>query len=277
MSKINDLGAKRMSRKVQPDAETPAPSTPPASPGVKVGKREKRYRPETDWATIEAAFRLGHSRAELCRMFNVPPSTLDNRIARQRQADPTRWVRANVRDVQLRAQSMLIESAAPKDPDTPQVVDAGAAILAAAEQVKSVLLGHRTEIGKARRLLDYMLGELESASIRPEELRQLVESATRFEEMTGDERGRFLARVRDLLALGQRTASLERLVRSMAQLQAAERSAYQIPAELAPEEPGAGLSDAELEADIERMERARRKLDKSDTFGGLDAGNRTLN
>lgn len=210
-------------------------------------------RSKAEWAKIEAAYCSGKfSRAQICQAFALQRSTLDNRIARDRKRDPLRWAKGSLRDeVNRQAEAMLIQHQAAQVKDSHGAVDS---ILAAAAAVQNVLLGHRSEVGKARQVLETLLMELHATSISQEELRSMIETASRAEEMEPLARAQLLARIKDLFSLGSRTSSMQRLADAMTKLQAAERRAFQIPDDAPPHTPDETISDAELDAEIERYQ-----------------------
>lgn len=210
-------------------------------------------RSRAEWEKIEAAYCSGKfSRVQICQAFALQRSTLDNRIARDRRRDPLRWAKGSLRDeVNRQAEALLIQHQAAQVKDSHGAADS---ILIAAQAQQTVLLGHRDEVGKARRVLDTLLMELHATSISQEELRSMIEGAARVDELGPLERAQLLARIKDLFSLGSRTSSMQRLADAMIKLQTAERRAFQIPDDAPPHTPDETLSDAELEAEIERYQ-----------------------
>lgn len=205
----------------------------------------KRKRP--DWEAVERDYRTGaFSLRELGVRHGVTHSAIAAKVKQHGwTADLSRAVKAATR-------AKLIEA------DVARAVDEGrqsttAAVLAAAEVAKQVILQHRRDIAEARALTNSLMAELQAATLNRCELEALL--AVAGPGLDAAEAAAVRAQAMRLLSLHARVSSMERLATAMTRLQQLERRAFGL-AEDGKADEGDALShytEAQLEAEARRL------------------------
>lgn len=198
-------------------------------------KKEQRgnQKPAPNWKQAEADYRAGVKTLRVigseCGMSHV---------AIQKKAREESWTRDLSVRIRAKAEALVTKSAV-----TSQVTKEheNAVINANAKMQADVILAHRTDVSRARKMVNSMLAELEASGLDPEEIRVLTEFADVLS--AGDEKSDALALSVFLKAsgLGERADIMKKLADSLVKLVAAERTIYGIA-----EAPGGESQDEAL-------------------------------
>lgn len=206
-----------------------------------------------DWERIEAEYRADTmSNVELCRKHGINPVALSRRIRIDQERRAGSWQRDLSKRVRNAAAAMLLEQ------QTQQVLKIGseaAAVMQMAALTRDVILGHRGDIQRARRVWNALLAELEATTVDPGKLTALLEAAAAgLDEAAA---AALRAQLANVLQLHQRVGSIHRLADAAGKLHANERKAFGIAEDDGGANPLDTMSERELEAEIARLEAAR--------------------
>ncbi|MBD1554783.1 hypothetical protein [Pseudomonas typographi] len=111
-----------------------------------------------------------------------------------------------------------------------EIIDEGAVAVA------SVRIGHRTDIGRARRLANKLLDELEALTDEQGSIKSLITQFKEGDHEDGDAMADMLALANKMGALPSRTKTMKELAETLKTLVALERQAYGVD-DSSPEEP----------------------------------------
>lgn len=123
-----------------------------------------------DWETIETDYRAGvKSLRAMATEYGV------SHVAIKKRADKDGWVKDLSAKIKAAAEAKVNKAAVNSSVNAERQVTERTVIEANAENQKDIILGHRTDIGRARKLAISLLEELEGASSDPALLSQLGE------------------------------------------------------------------------------------------------------
>jgi hypothetical protein len=225
----------------------------PARLAKGVGTGKARPPGSIDWPAVRRDYATGRlSNVELCRKHYLAPTTLSKRIRIDRERNPTTWQRNLSGQIRTTTAALLIQE------HTRGIVKAGhetTAVLAAAAATRDVILGHRKDIGSARRVWTGLLAELEATTTSPAQLAAMLAQAGQHLDEAG--RAALAAQHAQLMQLHQRVGSIQRLADATIKLQAAERKAFGLKDDDGGSDPLDQMTEAELEAQIATLEAGR--------------------
>ena len=229
-------------------------------------------RHRVDWDAIERDFRIGQlTNTELSLAHGIDPATLSRKIKSDKAKDPSRWERDLTEVVRQATNARLIAEAVKESQSQEQVKasqkqgqeQVKSVVNAAAETRTQVILSHRRRAGRAVDVAMRMLDELDTTTMKPDELEALFAKASGADEEENPTIKRALMQqFRDFMRLHNRVASAQKLMSALKDAQALEAQAFGgLYDDAPPEDPGRGktLSDAERASRLATiMERARR-------------------
>lgn len=123
-----------------------------------------------DWEAIETDYRAG---IKSLRVMSAEYGV--SHVAIKKRADRESWSRDLSAKIKAAAEAKVNSSVVTRAVNTEQKVNEKAVVEANAEVQKNIILGHRTDIARARKLVMSLLNELEGESTDPELLSQLGE------------------------------------------------------------------------------------------------------
>lgn len=216
--------------------------------------RAQKHPPRTiDWGPIRAEWETGaFTQVELARKWDIAPETLNRRMRQDRQKNPAAWTRKLGDKVKQATAVMLAGDALLSTVRKGQEVTA---VLAVAAATRDVILGHRKDIGAARRVWTGLLAELEATTTSPQQLAAMLAQAGAHLDEAG--RAALAAQHAQLMQLHARVGSIQRLADATIKLQAAERRAFGLKDEDGGSDPLDQMTEAELEAQIQALEAER--------------------
>jgi hypothetical protein len=176
------------------------------------------YRPAIDWVRIQAEYEVSaHSVRAIARIHEISHKAIQKRASRDG------WTRDMGAQLQAKAEAKIAVATAAAETKE-EMLEAGA------ELHKNIVLLHRTDLGRARMIVQDLFQQLEVATLAKEELAFLAKQPGESESCGGkqaQERTRALAA---LACLPARAATMLKLVRALARLIDKEREAYGIKA-----------------------------------------------
>jgi hypothetical protein len=203
-----------------------------------------------DWARVQRDYATGKfTDQELADKHNTAREVVNRRRRTDRAKDPTSWPVDLRADVKRATAAMLMRS------QLTRTVASGTeaeTVLAAAQMTRDVILQHRTEVRQAREVAAALLEELKVATLQPDALRAVLNRAAA--TMDDAEAQAFAAQARELVKLHNRVSSLQKLTDAMARLQTQERKAFGIADEDTGSSPLDTMSEAELQAEVDRLQ-----------------------
>lgn len=248
-----------VNRKAKPIASANGPEklTPTGKVSTAVEPAPKRAqarkRGVIDWERIEADYRLDTmTNVELCKKHNLNPVVLSKRIRKDQEKRAGSWQRDLSARVRRASAAMLLEE------QTKRTLAAGseaAAVMQMAALTRDVILGHRGDITRARRVWNALLAELEATTVDPGKLTAMLEAAAAGLDEAAAAAMR--AQLGNLLQLHQRVGSIHRLADAAGKLHTNERKAFGIAEDDGGANPLDTMSEHQLEAEIARLESAR--------------------
>ena len=228
----------------------PAPkgAKAPASPATATGPAKPRYK-RLDWDRIQRDHATGrYTDDELARLHDANRTTISMRRARDRAANPAAWPVDRTKEVNRATAALLMQAGV--DATLARGNDAEA-VLAVAHLSKGVILDHRAEVKRARAVGATLLAELADVSEHRQSIARLLEVAsTALDEAAA---AALAAQVRELVKLHARASTLQKLTDSMQRAQVMERKAFGISDADDGSNPLDSMTEAELEAEIERL------------------------
>lgn len=224
----------------------------PASPATEIGPAKPKPR-RLDWERIERDHATGRfTDEELASLHKTNRTTISQRRTRDRAANPAAWPVDRTRDVQRATAALLMQEGVDA---TLAKGDAAEAVLAVAQLSKGVILEHRHEVKRARAVGATLMAELADVSEHRHSIAKLLESASA--AMDEAAAAALAAQVRELVKLHARASTLQKLTDSMQRAQVMERKAFGISDDDGGSNPLDSMTEAELEAEIERLTLAR--------------------
>ena len=190
-------------------AKPPAP--PPASSD----------RPNVDWERIEADYRAGI--LSLREIATSHPGT--NHVAIARRAKRDGWVRDLSEKIQAKANELVTRSSVTAAVTAKPNVSERDIVDANAEAIAQVRLSHRKDIGRARTVVNNLLGELEHQTGQ-ENAGLLAELGDLMRKPDDKGQDKLNDLYQKIISLPSRVKTMKDLVESMRVLIALERQAF---------------------------------------------------
>jgi hypothetical protein len=173
-----------------------------------------------DWERIEHDYRAGIlSVREIAQAQGVSHTAINKKAKAQK------WERDLKAAIQAKADALVSKREVSAQVSTEQLATDRAIIEANAEVIANVRLGHRKDIGRARRLAMDLLGELEGQSADPGLFEELGEMLRREDDRGQDKRNDIYMKV--ISSVG-RIDSMKKLAETLQKLVGLERDAYDI-------------------------------------------------
>lgn len=193
---------------------------------------KKPPRKAVEWDLVAAEYRAGvKSTRELAVEYGIS-HTLINRRAK---ADG--WVRDLAKKIKAQADAKVSRAAVSKDVSTATAATEKVLIEANAEVIFHVRMGHRTDIGRTRRLFQTLLEEVEVASTKEGQalIRQMAEvcyepDPDETPEQSKERADRMRKLLSRLLGTGDRIDNAKRLTEILEKVVRLEREAFGITA-----------------------------------------------
>lgn len=244
-----------MKPKTKAPAKKAAPAKKPAKAPAKkaavtkpVTKPDPEPRRHVDKEAVERDYRLGKfTLRELGAKHGCDHALIARWVKRYG------WTQDLSKAVKAATNAKLIQQAVSNEVTKGQQAVTNT-VLAAAELNAQVVLRHRARVEKAVSVAERMLDELDSTTTKSDELDAMFERIT--EDM--DEKALQSARqqFREFMRLHARVGSAQKLMLAIKDAQNLERQAYGLDDDHKPGDDFADLSDEELDAKIEELQRA---------------------
>lgn len=188
-----------------------------------------------DWDLVEADWRAGiKTKQQMAVQYGVSRAAMDKRFTKL-------GITRNLGDkIRAKAQSIVAHAAMPDPaPDLPpaqerDIIEANAAMQS------EIILSHRTDIQRARKLSMSLLSELEFQTDNQDLLEQLAELLCPPDEKGQNKRMELFEKV---ISLGSRAGTMKTLADSLRGLITMERQAFGLD-EKSDDEVGSGVEDA---------------------------------
>lgn len=198
----------------------------------------------TDWERIEQLYRAG-----LLSVREIAASSGVSHVAIQKRAKRDGWVRDLAAKIKAKADSLVTRDTVTSVVTKEQLVTERGIVDANAQVIANIRIGHRTDIGRYRRLANKLLDELEGLTDNRDLFDQLGELL-----LNPDDNG--LDKLNDLyrkvIDLPSRTKTLKELGETLKNLITLERQAYDVGAEQ-PNDDRSKLTEDELDRRIAKL------------------------
>jgi hypothetical protein len=198
----------------------------------------------TDWERIEQLFRAG-----LLSVREIAAACGVSHTAINKRARVGGWERDLKAKIQAKADSLVSKAEVSKQVSTETLATERGIVEANAQVIASIRIGHRTDIGRSRRLANKMLDELEGLTDNRDLFEQLGELLRHEDDKGQDKRNDLYMKVIDLPA---RSKTMKELVETLKNLIALERQAYDVGAEN-PGDDRSQLTEEELDRRIAKL------------------------
>jgi hypothetical protein len=178
-----------------------------------------------DWESIEADYRAG---VKSLRVMSAEYGV--SHVAIKKRADREGWTRDLSAKIKAATEAKVNRAAVNSEVNADEKVSEKAVIEATSETQKDVILGHRQDIARARKLAMSLLNELEGESADPEllsALGELVYPALK-EETDAKLATKTLEAFRKASSLPGRVATMKALAEALKNLIPMEREAFGI-------------------------------------------------
>lgn len=177
-----------------------------------------RQKKDVDWPGLETAYRAGKSFRLLAKEFGISSTRISQ------VAEENNWTRDLTAVIAEKTKSKLNAANLNtnlngKKASEREVVEA------AAEVQTSIVLAHRTDIGRGRKLTMALFEELELQTENIDLLRELAEIMHEPDEKGQDKRNELFNKV---ISLSSRASTMKTLAESLKNLVAMERQAFNI-------------------------------------------------
>lgn len=207
-------------------AAAPASSPPPPPPA------SPKPRKRIDWEAVERDYRTGKfSLRELEAKHSASYSEISRKAKREG------WQK-DLRDVIRAATSAAVL----RETTTQAQSDATGVVLVAAELNAQVIMGHRSDLTRARSVALNLLDELASTAMLAEEQQLLAEVVAGGEDADPKRVQEARVALRKALDVGNRIGAVKALAEALTKLHAGERKAHGLDDEGAPPPPS-GTTD----------------------------------
>ena len=195
----------------------------------------------TDWERIEQLYRAG-----LLSVREIAVSSGVSHVAIQKRAKRDGWVRDLAAKIKAKADSLVTRDTVTSVVTTEQAVTERGIVEANAQVIASIRIGHRTDIGRYRKLANKLLDELEGVTDNRELFEELGEI------LHNPEDPRLSDAYHKVIGLPSRTKTLKELGETLKNLIALERQAYDVGAEK-PGDDRSQLTEEELDRRIAKL------------------------
>lgn len=177
-----------------------------------------RQKKDVDWPGLETAYRAGKSFRLLAKEFGISSTRISQ------VAEENNWTRDLTAVIAEKTKSKLNAANLNtnlngKKASEREVVEA------AAEVQTSIVLAHRTDLGRGRKLTMALFEELELQTENIDLLRELAEIMHEPDEKGQDKRNELFNKV---ISLSSRASTMKTLAESLKNLVAMERQAFNI-------------------------------------------------
>jgi len=198
----------------------------------------------TDWERIEQLYRAG-----LLSVREIAAACAVSHTAIQKKAKACSWERDLKAKIAARADALVAKSEVATQVATEALATERGIVDSNAQVIASIRIGHRTDIGRYRRLASKLLDELEGLTDNRDLFDQLGELL-----LNPDDNG--LDKLNDLyrkvIDLPSRTKTLKELGETLKNLITLERQAYDVGAEQ-PNDDRSKLTEDELDRRIAKL------------------------
>lgn len=207
---------------------------------------DKAKRTAADWEAIEREFRAGtRSTREIGAEFGVSHTAI------QKRAKEHGWTRDLAARVKAKADALvsrgLVAREVSKEKAAETKITEALTVEVEAQVQARIRLGHRTDIGRARALLQKLVLELEEQTDNQGTFEQLLEAlaedAEGDKDKASDRRKRLLEQWHRAMSLGGRADVMRKLAETMKVLVDKEREAYGIGAAASTDIPAVTVRD----------------------------------
>jgi hypothetical protein len=195
----------------------------------------------TDWERIEQLYRAGVlSVREIAAACSVSHTAINKR------AKAGAWERDLKAKIQAKADSLVSKSEVSKQVSTESLATERGIVEANAQVIAGIRIGHRTDIGRYRRLANKLLDELEGVTDNRELFEELGEI------LHNPDDPRLSDAYHKVIGLPSRTKTLKELGETLKNLIALERQAYDVGTEM-PGDDRSQLTEDELDRRIAKL------------------------
>ncbi|ROM29283.1 hypothetical protein BK645_09955 [Pseudomonas protegens] len=194
-----------------------------------------------DWERIEQLYRAG-----LLSIREIAASCGVSHVAIQKRAKRDGWVRDLAAKIKAKADSLVTRDTVTSVVTKEQAVTERGIVEANAQVIANIRIGHRTDIGRYRRLANKLLDELEGVTDNRELFEELGEI------LHNPEDTRLSDAYHKVIALPSRTKTLKELGETLKNLITLERQAYDVGAEN-PGDDRSQLTEEELDRRIAKL------------------------
>jgi hypothetical protein len=195
---------------------------------------EKAPKKQIDWDLVEADWRAGiKTKQQMSVQYGVSRAAMDKRFNKL-------GISRNLTEkIRAKTDAIVAESIVKAAPDLPpaqerEIIEANAAMQS------QIILSHRTDIQRARRLSMSLLDELEFQSENRDLLEQLAYLLCEPDEKGQNKRLELFEKV---ISLGSRASTMKTLADSLRNLIAMERQAFGLD-DKSDDDMGSGVEDA---------------------------------
>lgn len=194
-----------------------------------------------DWERVEQLYRAG-----LLSIREIAASCGVSHVAIQKRAKRDGWVRDLAAKIKAKADSLVTRDTVTSVVTKEQAVTERGIVDANAQVIANIRIGHRTDIGRYRKLANKLLDELEGVTDNRELFEELGEI------LHNPEDPRLSDAYHKVIGLPSRTKTLKELGETLKNLIALERQAYDVGAEK-PGDDRSQLTEEELDRRIAKL------------------------
>lgn len=200
---------------------------------------DKQENKPVDWERIEIEYRAG-----VLSLREIAESQGISHQGIAKRAKASGWERNLAAKIKAKADSLVAKQLVDSQGDSKRASTEKEVIEANAEMQSGIILSHRTDVRRARKLAMSLLAELEHQTDNLDLYRQLAEIMAEPDEKGQDKRNDLFNKV---INLSSRTGTMKSLADSLKTLVALEREAFGIDSSAPPEAPKTQSQvDAEL-------------------------------
>lgn len=197
-----------------------------------------------DWERIEQLYRAG-----LLSVREIAVSQGISHVAISKRAKRDGWVRDLAAKIKAKADSLVTRETVTTTVTKEQAVTERGIVEANAQVIANIRIGHRTDIGRYRRLANKLLDELEGLTDNRDLFDQVGELMANPDDNGLDKLNDLYRKVIDLPS---RTKTLKELGETLKNLITLERQAYDVGAEQ-PNDDRSKLTEEELDRRIAKL------------------------
>lgn len=196
-----------------------------------------------DWERIEQLYRAG-----VLSVREIAATCGTSHTAINKRAKVHGWERDLKAKIQAKADALVSKAEVSKQVSTEQLETERGIVEANAKVIADIRIAHRTDIGRARRLANMLLDELEGLTEEQGTLKELI---LQLKDADGDaDMSDVLALASKMSSLPSRTKTMKELGETLKNLITLERQAYDLGTEgsAPPEQPASPSSVDPIEA-----------------------------